>query len=77
MTWATLTENWAASYRRLQMRFPHLEDDAMAFVKQDHSRFISYLAASHALTYQEAEEALVDYLASLAAEADVPQKASA
>ena len=77
MTWAALTENWAASYRRLQTRFPHLDDDAMAFVKQDYSRFISYLAASHALTYQEAEEAMAEYLASLAAAADVPRKVSA
>ena len=62
MTWATLTENWAVSYRLLQTRFPHLEDDAMAFVKQDQSRFLCYLATSHALTYAEAEDALQDFM---------------
>ena len=77
MTWVDLTKNWATSYKLLQSAFPYLEDDAMAFVKQDRSRFISYLAASHALTYQEAESSLEDYMARLDAPVEEDARATA
>ena len=63
MTWVELTENWAASYKLLQQDFCQLQDDAMAFVKQDQARFVGYLASSHGLTFPEAEDALYDHMA--------------
>ena len=62
MTWADLTRDWCTSYADMKTTFPRLEDEAMAFMKQDRQRFIGYIATSHSLTYQEAEDALDDYL---------------
>lgn len=62
MTWLDLTRNWAQSYTLLQNRFPHLEKSAMPFLKQDQSRFESYLAAMHEMTLDEARSAFDSFL---------------
>lgn len=63
MTWLDLTRNWATSYAMLRETFPNLEQSAMPFVKQDQSRFENYLAATHNLTLEEAQDAFDDFLA--------------
>ena len=62
MTWFDLTRNWAESFERLCEAFPHLEKSAMPFLKQDQTRFEQYLAATHGLTLQEAQEAFDEFL---------------
>lgn len=62
LTWSDLTQNWAYWSKRIQVIYPHLDDSAMAFAKQDRARFESYLAATHHLTSDEATEALNDFL---------------
>ncbi len=65
MTWLDLTRNWAHSYALLQDKFPKLEQSAMPFLKQDQSRFESYLAAMHDMTLEDARSALDAYLAEI------------
>lgn len=62
LNWSDLTRDWAASFTRVQRRFPHIEDSAMAFLKQDRARFEAYLADRHQLTLREAREELDDFL---------------
>lgn len=71
MTWSDLTLNWALWFKRIQTRFPHLDESAMPFLKQDRDRFEAYLADTHNLTLHEAREEFEDflYIESLAREA--------
>ena len=62
MTWSDLTRNWGDWFKRMQTRFPHLDDSAMPFLKQDRGRFEAYLAQTHDLTIDEAREELEDFL---------------
>lgn len=62
MTWAELTANWAHWFKRIKTRFPHLDDSAMPFLKQDRGRFEAYLADRHNLTLDEAREEFEDFL---------------
>ncbi len=62
MTWADMTGNWAVWYRKLQSRFPHLDDGAMPFAKVDRGGFESYLAETHNLSLTEAREEIDDFL---------------
>lgn len=62
MTWNDMTGNWGHWFRRMQARFPHLEDSAMPFLKQDRGRFEAYLAQTHDLTLNEARAELEDFL---------------
>ena len=62
MTWSDLTQNWALWFERLKARFPYLEDSAMPFLKQDHGRFVAYIAERHHLTMDEAREEFADFL---------------
>lgn len=62
MTWSDLTRNWGDWFKRMQERFPHLDDSAMPFLKQDRGRFEAYLADTHDLTMDEAREELEDFL---------------
>ena len=70
MTWLDLTENWARSYALLRAKFPKLEQSAMPFLKQDQSRFESYLAATNDLTLDEARNSFDTFLAELAKSKD-------
>lgn len=62
LTWSDLTKDWNNGFHKLQSRFPHLEEQAMAFAKQERSRFEPYLAISHDLTLTEAREEMTDFL---------------
>lgn len=62
MKWTDLTTDWAMWFRRMQSRFPHLDDSAMPFVKQDRGRFEAYLAGTHNLSMEEAREEIDDFL---------------
>ena len=62
MTWNDLTQNWADSYRALCREFPGLEASAMPFLKADRARFETYLASTHDMTVQEAQDTLDAYL---------------
>lgn len=62
MTWSDLTKDWAVWFKRIQTRFPHLDDSAMPFLKLDRDRFEAYLADTHNLTLREAREELEDFL---------------
>ena len=70
MTWLDLTENWSRSYALLRAKFPKLEQSAMPFLKQDQSRFESYLAATHDLTLDEARNSFDTFLDELAKSKD-------
>ena len=75
MIWSDLTADWAKWFKRIQKRFPNLDDSAMPFVKQDRSRFESYIAGTHNLSLREAHEELDDFLfvETLAGEAGTPR----
>lgn len=62
MTWTDMTQDWSIWYRRLQSRFPNLDDGAMPFAKVDRNRFESYLAEAHNLSLTEAREEIDDFL---------------
>lgn len=73
MKWTDLTADWALWFSKMQLRFPHLEDSAMPFVKQDRIRFEAYLAGVHNLSLHEAHEEIEDFMfvESLALEAAI------
>lgn len=62
MQWTDMTRNWGTWYRRLQTRFPHLDDGAMPYAKVDRSLFEAYLAETHNLSVTEAREEIDDFL---------------
>lgn len=62
MTWTDMTRDWAVWYKKLQSRFPNLDDGAMAFAKTDRSQFECYLAEIHNLSLTEAQEEIEDFL---------------
>lgn len=62
MTWTDMTVDWGTWFRRLQVRFPGLDDGAMPFSKLDRTRFESYLAEIHNLTLNEVHEEIDDFL---------------
>lgn len=62
MNWTDMTADWATWYRRLQIRFPKLDDAAMPFSKLDRDRFEAYLADVQNLTLTEAREEIEDFL---------------
>lgn len=57
-----MTRDWAVWYKRLQARFPHLEDGAMSCARPDRQRFESYLAKTHNLSLTEAREEIDDFI---------------
>lgn len=62
MMWTDLTADWGLWFSKMQSRFPHLEDSAMPFVKQDRTRFEAYLAGVHNLSMEEAREEIEDFM---------------
>ncbi|MEY8830775.1 hypothetical protein AB9K34_20575 [Sedimentitalea sp. XS_ASV28] len=62
MTWTDMIADWAVWYRRLQNRFPNLDDGAMPFAKIDRGGFEAYLAETHNLSLTEAQEEIEDFL---------------
>lgn len=62
LTWTDLTQDWGTAFRRLQGRFPHLDDSAMPFLKLDRDRFEAYLAETHQMTMAEAHAEFEDFL---------------
>lgn len=72
MTWTDMIQDWATWSRRLQSRFPNLDDAAMPFSKLDRDRFEAYLAEVQNLSLIEAHEEIEDflYLETLSQDAD-------
>lgn len=62
LSWADLTADVTSTYRRIKMRFPHLDESAIAFLHHGRARFEAHLAATHQLTPTEAREEFADFL---------------
>ncbi|MCA0872892.1 hypothetical protein LCL97_18835 [Seohaeicola saemankumensis] len=62
MDWSDLTQNWGAAFARMKLRFPHLDDGSMPFLKLDRDRFEAHLADTHQMTLDEARQEFEDFL---------------
>lgn len=63
LTWTDMTENWGYWSKQLQDAYPHLDGSALAFAKNDRTRFEGYLAQTHNLTLAEARDSLLSFMA--------------
>lgn len=62
MAWKQLFENWAEALPKITALFPHVDAVALQRFRGNRSLFVAYLAATHELTLQEADDSVDDML---------------
>lgn len=62
MTRSDQNQNLGTWHQKIKGRFPHLDDTAMALLKNDRALFEARVADSHHLTLNEAREEVEDFL---------------